>query len=367
MIDINNKKVVIGLSGGVDSAVSMLLLRERGANVEALHMTNWDDDEQYCSAAEDLQDAKKLCKQLSIPLHHVNFTKEYKENVFENFLNEYKKGRTPNPDILCNREIKFGVFKNHAERLGAEFIATGHYAKIEKNNGELKLFKSKDKNKDQSYFLYAVEPINFRNTIFPLADITKDEVRAIAQANGLINYKKRDSTGICFIGKRPFKEFLGSYIPSKPGNIIDKDGTIVGEHDGLMFHTIGQRQGLNIGGIKNGSGEPWYVSEKDIENNSLIVVQGDHPSLYSRGIVITDESWIESSPLTKNSSADHLECMVKVRYRQADQGCKLYLNEDERITVLFNEPQRSVASGQSAVFYMGEQCLGGGIIDEIIK
>ena len=367
MINVNNKKVIIGLSGGVDSAVSMLLLRERGANVEALHMTNWDDDEQYCSAAEDLQDAKKLCKQLSVPLHHVNFTKEYKENVFENFLNEYKKGRTPNPDILCNREIKFGVFKNHAERLGAEFIATGHYAKIEKNNGVLKLFKSKDKNKDQSYFLYAVEPINFRNTIFPLADITKDEVRAIAQANGLINYKKRDSTGICFIGKRPFKEFLGSHIPSEPGNIIDKDGTIVGKHDGLMFHTIGQRQGLNIGGIKNGNGEPWYVSEKDIENNALIVVQGDHPSLYSKGIVITDESWIESSPLTKNSLNDHLECMVKVRYRQVDQGCKLYLTEDEKITVLFDKPQRSVALGQSAVFYMGEECLGGGIIDEIIK
>tara|TARA_Y100000590_G_scaffold252201_1_gene283175 strand:- start:8 stop:1111 length:1104 start_codon:yes stop_codon:yes gene_type:complete len=367
VINVNNKKVIIALSGGVDSAVSMLLLKEKGAIVEALHMTNWDDDDQYCSAAEDLQDAKKLCKQLSVPLHHVNFTKEYRENVFENFLNEYKKGRTPNPDILCNREIKFGVFKNHAERLGGEFIATGHYAKIENDNGATKLFKSKDKNKDQTYFLYAVEPNNFKNTIFPLADIPKEEVRAIAQANGLINYKKRDSTGICFIGKRPFKEFLGSYIPSEPGNIIDKDGTIVGEHDGLMFHTIGQRQGLNIGGIKNGSGEPWYVSEKDIKNNTLIVVQGDHHSLYSKGIVIIDESWIKSSPITKNNPNDHLECKVKVRYRQADQGCKLYLTEDEKITVLFNEPQRSVALGQSAVFYMGEECLGGGIIDEIIK
>ena len=194
MIDVNNKKVIIGLSGGVDSAVSMLLLREKGAIVEALHMTNWHDDDQYCSAAEDLQDAKKLCKQLSVPLHHINFTKEYRENVFESFLDEYKKGRTPNPDILCNREIKFGVFKKHAERLGAEFIATGHYAKIKSDNGSLKLFKSKDKNKDQTYFLYAVAPKNFKNTIFPLADISKEEVRAIAQANGLINYKKRDST-----------------------------------------------------------------------------------------------------------------------------------------------------------------------------
>ena len=253
-------KVLVGLSGGVDSSVSALLLKEQGYEVEALFMKNWDDDDgsPYCSAKEDFMDAAFISDQLDIPLEQVSFSKEYRENVFSYFLQELEAGRTPNPDILCNREIKFGAFKNHAERLGAEFIATGHYAKIKSDNGALKLFKSKDKNKDQTYFLYAVEPKNFINTIFPLADISKEEVRAIAQANGLINYKKRDSTGICFIGKRPFKEFLGSYIPSEPGNIIDRKGTIVGEHDGLMFHTIGQRQGLNIGGIKNGSGEPWY-------------------------------------------------------------------------------------------------------------
>ena len=371
LFDINmiipvNKKVIVGFSGGVDSAVSMLLLKDQGADVEALHMTNWDDDG-YCDAAKDLQDATKVCNQLSIPLHHVNFAKEYKENVFQYFLDEHKLGRTPNPDIICNREIKFGVFKKYAERLGAEYIATGHYAKLRENNKVLELTKPRDKKKDQTYFLHAVKSKNFENTLFPLEDLTKNEVRNIAKENGLFNHKKKDSTGICFIGERPFREFLKNYFPMNPGPIVDLEKNVMGTHEGLVFHTIGQRHGLKIGGKKYGSGKPWYVVEKKMNENTLVVVQGDHQNLYCNKIIVSNVSWINSSPFCEIGIKGTLKCSVKIRYRQADQACILKKLNKENIQIQFDQPQRAVALGQSAVLYDNDKCLGGGFIEEIIK
>ena len=361
-----NKRVIVGLSGGVDSAVAALLLKQQGADVQALHMTNWNDEDGYCNAADDLQDAKKVCNKLSIPLHHVNFSKEYAELVFKHFLHEYKNGRTPNPDILCNREIKFGVFKKYAKRLGAEFIATGHYAKLNKNVQSTELVKPKDKSKDQTYFLHAVNEDALRDTLFPLCDLTKNEVRDMAKMNGLSNYDKKDSTGICFIGERPFREFLEKYLPAQPGPMIDNNDNVIGQHQGLMYYTIGQRQGLNIGGRKESDNKPWYVLNKDLASNTLIVVQGDHDDLYAQSLIVSDFSWIGTAK-ELILSAKVIHCHGKVRYRQPDQACQAELIEGNKIKVIFNEPQRAITEGQAAVLYIDDRCLGGGSIDEVIK
>jgi tRNA-specific 2-thiouridylase len=356
------RRVIIGLSGGVDSAVAALLLKDQGADVQALHMTNWEDDDGYCTAAADLQDARHVCEQLEIPLHHVNFAREYREHVFEYFLAEYRAGRTPNPDVLCNREIKFGVFRTYARRLGGELLATGHYARIRHIDGGLQLWKAVDKNKDQSYFLHAVTEDSLAETVFPLGDFDKEEVRRIARDRGLNVYDKKDSTGICFIGERPFREFLSQYLPARPGPIRSADGVPLGQHEGLMYHTVGQRQGLGIGGRKDAGGAPWYVAAKDLEENALIVVQGEHPLLYSYELEATGVYWIGRIP-DALLHAGQLSCHAKVRYRQPDQRCIVSSTGDGTLTVSFDQRQRAVAPGQYVVFYQGEHCLGGAVID----
>ena len=361
--DIRGKRVILGLSGGVDSAVAALLLKQRGADVHALHMTNWEDDDGYCTAAEDLQDSRQVCDLLQIPLHHVNFAREYRDRVFEYFLDEYGAGRTPNPDVLCNREIKFGVFRDYAKRLGGDLLATGHYARVLHRDGRVELHKAKDSNKDQSYFLHAVSAEALADTVFPLGELVKSEVRDLARYHGLRNYDKKDSTGICFIGERPFREFLSTYLPANPGPIETPEGTIIGEHHGLMYYTPGQRQGLGVGGLRDAGDEPWFVAAKDLQRNVLIVVQGEHSMLYSSELEASQASWIGPAPasLTKGES---LDCQVKIRYRQADQPCTISPgSSNSRMSVVFEERQRAVAPGQFAVFYDGDRCLGGAIID----
>ncbi len=353
--------VVVGLSGGVDSAVAALLLKRRGARVQALHMTNWDDDEGYCTAAADLQDARRVCEQLDIPLHHVDFAAEYRERVFAEFLDEYRAGRTPNPDVLCNREIKFGVFRDYAKRLGAELLATGHYARTAVTGGETHLLKGIDSGKDQSYFLHAVSEAALRETLFPLGELRKAEVRALARDAGLATHDKKDSTGICFIGERPFREFLAGFLPARPGIIRSADGQELGRHDGLMFYTLGQRQGLGIGGRRDAGDAPWYVAAKDLGTNELVVVQGDHPLLYSRELLTGPPSWIGTPPRFR----DGMRCAARVRYRQEDQGCRVTAAGDGRLQVVFDSRQRAVAPGQYAVFYDGERCLGGAVIERV--
>ncbi len=353
--------VVVGLSGGVDSAVAALLLKRRGARVQALHMTNWDDDEGYCTAAADLQDARRVCEQLDIPLHHVDFAAEYRERVFAEFLDEYRAGRTPNPDVLCNREIKFGVFRDYAKRLGAELLATGHYARTAVTGGETHLLKGIDSGKDQSYFLHAVSEAALRETLFPLGELRKAEVRALARDAGLATHDKKDSTGICFIGERPFREFLADFLPARPGIIRSADGQELGRHDGLMFYTLGQRQGLGIGGRRDAGDAPWYVAAKDLGTNELVVVQGDHPLLYSRELLTGPPSWIGTPPRFR----DGMRCAARVRYRQEDQGCRVTAAGDGRLQVVFDSRQRAVAPGQYAVFYDGERCLGGAVIERV--
>jgi tRNA-specific 2-thiouridylase len=354
------KRVILGLSGGVDSAVAAVLLQEEGHDVHALHMTNWEDDEGYCTAAEDLQDARRICEQLGIPLHHVNFSKEYRDQVFAYFLDEYRKGRTPNPDVLCNREIKFGVFRDYAKRLGGDLLATGHYARTGIVAGRGALFKGKDPNKDQSYFLHAVSAEAFAETVFPLGELTKDEVRQIARDRGLSVHDKKDSTGICFIGERPFREFLSTYLPANPGPMTTPGGEIVGEHQGLMYYTLGQRQGLHIGGIHDRPELPWYVVDKNLGDNALIVAQGEHELLFSSRLTGADVSWIGKPP---EGLADGFRCRAKVRYRQADQDCHVRGGDDDTVEVLFDARQRAVAPGQFVVFYDGDRCLGGAVID----
>jgi len=367
--DLRGKSVVVGLSGGVDSAVAALLLKQRGADVQALHMTNWEDDDGYCTAAEDLQEARRVCETLKIPLHHVNFSSEYRDRVFQYFLEEYRAGRTPNPDVLCNREIKFGVFRDYAKRLGGDLLATGHYARIQRmepgGSEYVELHKARDRGKDQSYFLHAVSADALAETLFPLGEMTKTEVRDLARYHGLRNFAKKDSTGICFIGERPFREFLSTYIPANPGPMQTPDGRTIGEHHGLMFYTLGQRQGLGVGGRRDSGDEPWYAAAKDLKNNALIVVQGEHPLLYSDGLVATDISWIGAAPAVL-SNHDTLACNSKIRYRQADQHCTLQIAADGTATLGFDTPQRAVAPGQYAVFYDGDRCLGGGVIDRTI-
>ena len=284
------------MSGGVDSAVAALLLRERGADVQALYMTNWDDDDGYCTAAADLQDARAVCDALSIPLHHVNFARQYRERVFEHFLAEYRAGRTPNPDVLCNREIKFGVFRDYAKRLGAERLATGHYARIDEELGAPVLCKGRDANKDQSYFLHAIPTPALCKTVFPLGDLLKQDVRELARDHGLPVSGKKDSTGICFIGERPFREFLENFLPAKPGPICTSDLQTIGEHHGLMYYTLGQRQGLGLGGRRDSPEGAWYVARKDLERNALVVVQDNDPLLYSTSLQVSDVSWLGGPP-----------------------------------------------------------------------
>ena len=363
--NIEGKKVILGLSGGVDSAVAAILLQQQGAEVHALHMTNWEDDDGYCTSAEDLQDARQVCDQLDIPLHHVNFAREYRDRVFSYFLDEYRIGRTPNPDILCNREIKFGVFREYAARLGGEYIATGHYARNIIVNGRVQLLKAADESKDQSYFLHAITAESLAETIFPLGALQKAEVRAIARDNALPVYDKKDSTGICFIGERPFREFLSTYLPANPGPMQTPEGQTVGEHSGLMYYTIGQRQGLGVGGRRDSAAAPWYVAGKDLESNVLIVVQGEHPLLFSDSLEATDASWIGEPP-EEIGNRQARRCTVKIRYRQPDQNCEVVPAADGRLLVHFDEAQRAVAPGQFAVFYHGDRCLGGAVIDRVI-
>jgi tRNA-specific 2-thiouridylase len=357
-----NKRVILGLSGGVDSAVAAVLLQRAGADVQALHMTNWEDDDGYCTAADDLQDARNVCEQLGITLHHANFSKQYRDQVFEYFLEEYKVGRTPNPDVLCNREIKFGVFRDYAKRLGGDLLATGHYAQSDIVDATGALFKGADPGKDQSYFLHAVSSDALAETVFPLGDIQKDEVRQIARDSGLTVHDKKDSTGICFIGERPFREFLATYLPAKPGPMVTPGGEEIGTHQGLMYHTLGQRRGLQIGGRTDRSEEPWYVVGKDLKKNALIVAQGEHEMLFSDSLLATDLSWIGAEPA---EVAGGLRCRAKVRYRQTDQDCVVKVLGDGKVEVHFDERQKAVAPGQFVVFYDENRCLGGAVIHQI--
>ena len=360
------KKVICGMSGGVDSSVSAFILQQQGYQVEGLFMKNWeeDDDTDYCTAAADLADAQAVCDKLGIKLHKINFAAEYWDNVFEHFLNEYKAGRTPNPDILCNKEIKFKAFLEYAaEDLGANYIATGHYVRRRGADDNAQLLRGLDANKDQSYFLYTLSTKQVGQSLFPVGDIEKPIVRAIAEDLGLVTAKKKDSTGICFIGERKFKDFLARYLPAQPGNIRTVDGDIIGRHDGLMYHTLGQRKGLGIGGVKGASEDAWYVVEKDLVNNELIVAQGhDHSALLSTGLIAQQLHWVDCQPIR-----EPLRCTVKTRYRQTDVPCIIEPIDDESIKVIFDEPQIAVTPGQSAVFYLNEVCLGGGIIEQQLK
>jgi tRNA-specific 2-thiouridylase len=355
------KTVVVGMSGGVDSSVAALLLKQQGWNVVGLFMKNWEDDDtdEYCSSREDLVDAVSVAERIGIEIDQVNFAAEYKDRVFSTFLAEYQAGRTPNPDVLCNAEIKFRAFLDHALGLGADMIATGHYAQVRERDGLFQLLKAEDGTKDQSYFLHRLDQAQLSRTLFPLGQLTKREVRAIAREAGLPVAGKKDSTGICFIGERPFREFLNRYLPKAPGEMRTLDDTVVGEHIGLMYYTIGQRQGLGIGGRADGSpGEAWYVARKDLVRNVLYVVQGhDHPALLADHLAAIDASWISGRP-------PHVDWVysAKTRYRQTDTACVLPSAADGRFEVAFSEPQWAVTPGQSVVVYESKVCLGGGII-----
>ncbi len=358
-------RVIVGMSGGVDSSVSAYLLQQQGYDVVGLFMKNWeeDDNEEYCSAASDLADAQAVCDKLGIKLLTINFAAEYWDNVFEHFLAEYRAGRTPNPDILCNKEIKFKAFLDYAaEDLGADYIATGHYVRKREQNGKVELLRGLDKNKDQSYFLYTLSEAQISKSLFPVGELEKPQVRKIAEQLDLVTATKKDSTGICFIGERKFRDFLARYLPAQSGLIRTVDGEVIGKHQGLMYHTLGQRKGLGIGGIKNADETPWYVVDKDIAHNELIVAQGhDHPALFSGGLIAGQLHWVDRQPLTTS-----LRCTVKTRYRQQDIPCQINPINEQQIEVIFDEPVAAVTPGQSAVFYLNEVCLGGGIIEERI-
>jgi len=356
-------RVVLGISGGVDSAVAALLLKDAGHDVHALYMRNWDGDEDdYCTAAQDLQDARRVCDDLELPLHTVDFASEYLERVFDHFLAELRAGRTPNPDVLCNREIKFGVCFEHACRLGADWFATGHYARVGRDSsGRRTLLRAVDTDKDQTYFLHSVSGDALARTMFPVGDLTKQDVRSIARDRGLAVHEKRDSTGICFIGERPFAKFLSEYLPAQPGDIETTDGERIGRHRGLMYYTIGQRQGLEIGGVRGTRELPWYVATKDLARNVVVVVQDtDHALLMSTTFATAPATWISGTPPSSP------RCTVKVRYRQADQPCTLSVLTDGRCRVRTHDTQRAVTPGQSAVFYDGDVCLGGAVIETVM-
>ena len=348
------RTIVVGMSGGVDSAVTALLLKQQGHRVIGLFMKNWEDeDDEHCPAKQDFLDVLAVCDILGIEVEAVNFAKEYKDRVFQYFLAEYLAGRTPNPDVLCNSEIKFKAFLEHALSLGADFIATGHYARVRERDGLFELLKAQDSSKDQSYFLYRLNQAQLSKSLFPLGELLKTEVREIAKNAGLPVHAKKDSTGICFIGERPFREFLGRYLPKQPGQMQTPEGRIVGQHEGLMYYTIGQRQGLGIGG----QGEPWFVVGKDMQRNELVVVQGhDHPLLLTNSVSAADLSWISRPPSIEQDYA------AKTRYRQTDAPCRVARIDQTSCALLFAQPQWAVTPGQSVVIYNQEICLGGGII-----
>ena len=358
--------VMVAMSGGVDSSVSALLLQQQGVNIAGMFMKNWEEDDRNietgddaCTAEEDAADAAAVADMLGIQLHRRNFAAEYWDLVFEDFLSECRAGRTPNPDILCNREIKFKTFIDHAADLGADTIATGHYVRRDEVDGRFRLLRGRDAGKDQSYFLYAIGQQPLSRALFPVGELTKDEVRRLAGKVGLHVHAKKDSTGICFIGERDFRAFLSRYLEPSPGEIRTPDGVVLGQHPGLMFYTLGQRQGLGIGGVRQFPEEPWYVLHKDMAHNVLYVGQGhDHPWLMSRRLLAGQLSWIAGEAPRAGA-----RLTAKVRYRQRDQACRIESLEADAMTVVFDEPQRAVTPGQSIVLYQGEECLGGGIIE----
>lgn len=362
-----NTRVVVGMSGGVDSSVTALLLKQQGYDVIGIFMKNWDDTDEFgvCTAEADSEDVRRVCEQIGIPYYTVNFEKQYFDKVFSYFLDEYKRGRTPNPDVMCNREIKFGDFLNKAMELNADYLATGHYARVVRDaDGTTRLLRGVDSNKDQTYFLSALNQNQLAKAMFPIGHLPKPEVRRIAEEAGLYTAKKKDSTGVCFIGERNFKEFLSGYLPAKSGDMIDiRTGEKKGRHDGLMYYTLGQRQGLGIGGSGTGSGEPWFVAEKDLDSNVLYVVQGEtHHSLYSESLIATGLNWI-----VPRRADETVRCTAKFRYRQPDQGVTVTMQADGSELVVFDKHQKAVTPGQAVVFYSGEQCLGGGTIDVVNK
>lgn len=357
------KTVVVGLSGGVDSSVAAYLLKKQGYNVVGLFMLNWEeqDDGGHCSAEQDFEDVKRVANKIGIPYYTVNYSKEYKDRVFSYFLDEYKKGYTPNPDVLCNKEIKFGPFLKHALELGADYIATGHYCKRVDRDGKVYLYKSHDKSKDQTYFLNQLSQAQLKYTLFPLADIDKTEVRRIAKELGLVTAEKKDSTGICFIGERNFRKFLKTYLPAQKGLIKDLSGNVVGEHDGVMYYTIGQRRGLNIGGKDGYDNDRWFVVKKDVSTNTLYVNCGECDEMYSRGCIVKEFNWITDEMKSDFSS------FVKLRYRQPDQKVRVKIIDDHTIQLDFEEKQRAVTIGQFAVLYAEDgMCYGGGRIDSLL-
>ena len=359
------KRIIVGMSGGVDSSVTALLLQQQGYDVQGVFMKNWegDDTAEHCAAEDDLRDARQVCETLGIPLQGVNFADQYWDRVFEYFLQEYRANRTPNPDILCNREIKFKAFLDYALAQGADYIATGHYARIGRQGDRYTLLRGKDVNKDQSYFLYTLGQAQLARSLFPIGELEKAQVRDLAEAHHLITYNKKDSTGICFIGERDFRAFLKRYLPAQPGEIHTPEGTRLGRHEGLMYYTLGQRQGLGIGGVKGHEGAVWYVAAKDLANNILIVVDGhDHPLLYSESLVAIDLHWVAGK-----SPNLPLVCSAKTRYRQQDAACTIEAADDSTCVVHFQKPQWAVTPGQSVVFYQDEECLGGGIINEVTR
>jgi len=354
-------KVIVGISGGVDSSVTALLLKEQGYDVEGLFMKNWEEQLPggECMWEADVEDAMQICDQLGIPINTVDLANDYWDRVFCNFLEEYKRGRTPNPDVLCNQEIKFSAFLTHATDLGAKNIATGHYARITKVNGHFQLRKGLDNNKDQSYFLCRLNQAQLSLSLFPIGELEKHEVRALAKKAGFQTHDKKDSTGICFVGERPFREFLSRYIPEQSGEIQTTDGEVIGQHDGVFYYTLGQRQGLGIGGVQGANEAPWYIYRKDIDNNILFVVQGhDHALLYGQKLTATDINWISGHP-----PETPFKCVAKTRYRQTDQACTIEDIEDHNCSVIFEDAQRAVTPGQFVVFYDEDICLGSGIID----